>query len=323
VKPLAMSRLVGAARSWGARAVANDTLFTMLDRAGGARSGGVILACHDMPTALFVEQIRALSTYRVVSLTEIVKRHRESRSTRGLLAITFDDGVRDVTHAAAKLAATHGWPITFYLPTRYLDEPRGLAFQAWGSVRDVLPRDVLRLRSGEIDLRSQASLDRFIDEITRRLYATCDDEFLPFIDELSQYLIANGHATAAALVPPRAITWDEVAALARDPLVSFESHGVSHQPVSKLGEDLLEIELSESQRRITECTNVPCRHFCYPYGGLSTIGPVAPRMVAKYYDSAVTMVRGRVGKHPPELLSRIPIYSPDTAEMTRLKVVTA
>lgn len=318
-----MRNLTATARTLGARACADDRVFHVLDRARARWRGGVILAFHDLPTVAFGDQVKALGTYRVVSLTELVNRHRASKPTGGLLAITFDDGVRDVTHAAAKLAVANQWPITFYLPTHYLDDPQALAFHAWIRLRDTLPRAVLRLTSGEHDLREQAGVDRFITEMTSLLYESRNGEFLPRVRELREYMVENGQITDAALVHPAPISWDEVATLSRDPLVSFESHSVSHQPLARLSADEIETELRDSQRRITDCTSVPCRHFCYPYGSLATIGTAAPRTVSKYYDSGVTMVRGRVGGDEPELLSRVPIYTPDTPSVTRLKVVTA
>jgi peptidoglycan/xylan/chitin deacetylase (PgdA/CDA1 family) len=140
---------------------------------------------------------------------------------------------------------------------------------------------------------------------------------------LRDTLIEHGGVDAALLASPAAIGWDEVAILARDPAVAFESHGVSHTAVVALEREELTRELVASQRAVAEHTGRPCRHFCYPYGGPASIGTTAPAEVGRYYRSATTMSRGRVARHDPALLPRVPVYPHDDPELVRLKVLTA
>ena len=87
--------------------------------------------------------------------------------------------------------------------------------------------------------------------------------------------------------------------------------------------DDLRHELVRSQQEIAARTGRPVRHFCYPYGGAASVGGAAPALVAEYFDSAVTMSRGRLGGHSPYLLPRVPLYDRDRASVARLKVATA
>jgi peptidoglycan/xylan/chitin deacetylase (PgdA/CDA1 family) len=119
------------------------------------------------------------------------------------------------------------------------------------------------------------------------------------------------------------ITWDEVEVLARSELIDFESHGVSHAALAGLDAAELEFELAASRAAISQRTGKRCRHFCYPFGGDESIGRIAPSVVARYYDSAATMNRGRLTEGNPYRLPRIPLYCGDTPGLAQLKVVTA
>jgi peptidoglycan/xylan/chitin deacetylase (PgdA/CDA1 family) len=98
---------------------------------------------------------------------------------------------------------------------------------------------------------------------------------------------------------------------------------VSHTALAALPPSALDQELAASRHAIAAHTGRPCRHFCYPYGGSSSIGTAAPVAVARHYRSATTMARGRLQRHALELLPRVPVYPHDDADLVRLKILTA
>jgi peptidoglycan/xylan/chitin deacetylase (PgdA/CDA1 family) len=159
--------------------------------------------------------------------------------------------------------------------------------------------------------------------MTRLMYTRPWAEYGPRLRAITAALVERRLVDPAVLAPPAAITWEEVTQLARNPLVSFESHGVTHTAVAALSHDEREHELVASQRAIAERTGRACRHFCYPYGGPTSIGTVAPADVARHNRSATTMSRGRLGRHALALLPRVPVYPHDDADLVRLKVLTA
>ncbi len=67
----------------------------------------------------------------------------------------------------------------------------------------------------------------------------------------------------------------------------------------------------------------PSLAFHGPYSGLESIGTLAPRLVAKYDDSGVTMARGRIGRQPVSRLPRVPIYTRETGHVARLEALVA
>jgi len=284
--------------------------------------GGFVLAFHDIEVDRFRELVCALRPSEPVHLGELVGRLERGASTKGLFAITVDDGVRDTVQSLSAVASLMQWPVTFFLPTRYLDTSDGMPFQWLDKVLAVLPTGRLDLPSGEVLLRTDAERSRWTQRVRSLMRTRPVEEYEPLIQELVNYAVDKEWMSRQRDRPPSPISWEEVTKLSSDPAIRFESHGVTHTAVSALSAERLAWELRESQQKISQCTNRACRHFCYPYGDPESIGDVAPGLVATYYDSAVTMSRGRVERRDRFLMPRIPIYSRDNPAVTRLKVVT-
>ncbi len=66
-----------------------------------------------------------------------------------------------------------------------------------------------------------------------------------------------------------AMTADELAKLSKHPLVTIQSHTVSHPILTNVPDDVLECELSDSKRQIEALTNKEVFAFSYPNGSLS------------------------------------------------------
>jgi len=320
---MAMAGLALTLRATAARAISASGAYRALRSPFGRVRGGFILAYHNLPAARFIEQITALAPSQPVALAELVERHTSGAPTGGLFAITFDDGVGETVREIAVVAATRQWPVTFYLPTGYLDEPGGMPFQWLRAIERHAPSLELETPGGTFDLSTPEAIRVFAKRMTTLMHTRPWVEYGPPLRAITTALIERRLVDPGMLAPPAAITWSEVETLARNPLVGFESHGVSHTALAALTPEQVEHELVASQRAIAERTGRACRHFCYPYGGFASIGNVAPGLVARYYRSATTMSRGRLGRHALALLPRVPVYPHDDADLVRLKVLTA
>lgn len=291
-------------RSATAWAVSASAGYLPAQWALGQMAGGFVAAYHDLPADRFVAQVEALAPNRPISLSELVLRLRQGKSTSGLFALTLDDGVGTTVRDIAQACEAHGWPVTFYLPSGYLDDGRGMPFQWLAQITPYLPAD--------FDMRG---MERAMWTQPRELYE-------PVIQGLVAGLLSSGRVAEDQIQPPAPIPWEEVSQLSRNPLVNFGSHGVSHTALSALSEEGVERELRTSQDRISSHTGRPCRDFCYPFGGPESIGERVPALVQRFYDSATTMSRGRLKGADCSLLPRIPIYAKDDPKMARLKILT-
>jgi peptidoglycan/xylan/chitin deacetylase (PgdA/CDA1 family) len=284
--------------------------------------GPFVLAFHNLPAARFEAHIEALRPNEPVPLSTLVDRIKQGKPTRGTFAITVDDGVGETVRALGAVAVEREWPVTFYLPTRYLDTGEGIPFQWLELIAPRLPSASTRVGSMEIDASTPAARRQFEESVKRIMKTRPAIEYVPFIQALIERARAEGWIAPHELQAPAPIAWHEVATLARHEVIQFESHGVSHTAVSVLPVDDLEQELKDSRDRIVEHSNRPCRHFCYPFGGPESIGHRAAAVVERFYDSAVTLTRGRLNGRNPYLLPRIPVYERDTASVARLKTLT-
>ena len=286
--------------------------------------GGFILAFHNLKPERFIQHIEALKPNQPVPLSDLIIRAADQKSTSGLFAITFDDGVGETVNTIAEVAVKRNWPVTFFLPTGYLDDtPQGMVFQWWRGSEPFLPRTKIHLpHFGDFDLSSNINQKRFKRYVKNFIYTSPASESGLLISEVVDLLIKNGDAREEWIMPPAPITWDEVSRLSANSFIEFGSHGVSHSPMSSLSLEQLEQELVASKQKISEFTKLPCKHFCYPFGNMASIGHLAPKIVAKHYHSGLTMRRGRIGKHRSfYLLPRIPFYQRDNANMARLKIL--
>ncbi|MCB0163489.1 MAG: polysaccharide deacetylase family protein [Anaerolineae bacterium] len=287
--------------------------------------GGFILAFHNLEPERFIQQIEALKPNQPISLSDLISRAANNESTAGCFAITFDDGVGETVRAITQVAVKHNWPVTFFLPTDYLDNPtQGMIFQWWRCLEPYLPSTKIHLPDvGNIDLSNNIKMREFKRHVKHLIDTKRRNETEPLIWGLVDFLTKNEYVKEEWLKPPAPITWEEVSQISTYSVIQFESHGISHSPVSSLSPEQLEQELVASKQKISDATGYPCKHFCYPFGGQRSIGDLAPKIVAKYYQSGVTMHRGRVGR-PKSLYSlpRIPLYPRDDASMARLKTIT-
>ena len=284
-------------------------------------SSGFVAAFHDIPAQRLTEFVESLWPARPVPLAALVQRSKQGKRTRGLFAITVDDGVGETVRALAELCAAKAWPVTFYLPTDYIDAGSGMAFQWWRALKPLLPLKRLQLKSAVIDLTAPGAVEELSRKMERAWHSQRLESYLPMTMELAG-IVARENGTAVASVRlPAPVTWSEVELLSKNPLLRFESHGVTHAAMSSLREEELEFEMRHSRDLITEHTGHPCRHLAYPFGNPASIGARAPAVARQFYDSATTMLLGPVDSADPWLLPRIPLYPENSVLFAQVKIL--
>ncbi|MUV88789.1 polysaccharide deacetylase family protein [Halapricum sp. CBA1109] len=172
----------------------------------------------------------------------------------------------------------------------------------------------------------------------RSVAVTFDDGFDSWLDTVVPSLRAHGvpatffltsgfvdaettaemHAFAREnlrLSPTTSLDWDDVAALAADPLFDIGGHTRTHPDLGAVSPDAIEAEVREDRDRIEAATGVVPRFFAYPFGAPWNV-PAAARaaVAASGYDAAFTLEPGYVtARSDPYLLPRDgsePTFSP-------------
>lgn len=276
----------------------------------GAHSrGAIVLAFHQIAPARFKAWVRLLQAhFDLVSLDELVHRRLIGDSLTGLLALTFDDGWSDTCEPIAAICHQERWPILIYLVA--LSCANGTSL--WFAELPPLLRAAQgkRVVSGDwtLDLTTPGRARVSTGIAVRRLKMLSGDEALAQVRTLRQAAGLRPLDEASAFVDA-----EFVRRYRQSPWVRFGSHSVDHQALVAQREANLHAQSAESRAVLEMIVGGRVRHFAYPYGAPEEIGPCAPEIVRKYYDSAVTMVRGVCDETTDVArLPRVPLYDSDS-----------
>jgi peptidoglycan/xylan/chitin deacetylase (PgdA/CDA1 family) len=97
---------------------------------------------------------------------------------------------------------------------------------------------------------------------TLKKYGMCATIFLP-----TDYVGFTNRWNAAEGVTQRPLlNWEEIHALANDPLISFQAHTCSHPRLTQIPLNQVREELKQSKEDIEDHLGNACHHFAYPFG---------------------------------------------------------
>lgn len=207
----------------------------------------------------------------LVSLDEAHARLQGEGSDRRFACLTFDDGYRDNLEHAYPVLKRHDVPMAIYVATCM---PDGTAELWW------LALEFAIAAAGSIEVPTAEGSETFSCETLEQKYDTYETVYwrLRAMDEegkraTAREIAARAGIDMAAVVRDLSMTWEEIAWLAGDPLVTIGAHTVTHSALAKLTDAQVEYEMAESRRLIGEHTGVRPRHFAYPYGDAGSAGP--------------------------------------------------
>ncbi len=227
----------------------------------------------------------------IVDLDEAAARLSDPGNARRFVVLTFDDGYRNNLVHAYPVLKRAGAPFTIYVATGFVD---GTAMPWW----DVASAIVAGSRSIRVAIdgttierrvESVAEKQRAVDALIAALIRVPEDEQRRAVVAAA---VAHG-VDIAALVRASMMSWDEIRALAADPLATIGAHTIGHYALSRLDGQRARAEMAASAERIAAMAGIRPRHFAYPYGSPETVGA---RDVALAHElgfaTAVTTRRG-------------------------------
>jgi peptidoglycan/xylan/chitin deacetylase (PgdA/CDA1 family) len=128
--------------------------------------------------------------------------------------------------------------------------------------------------------------------------------------ETARGIAARAGVDMGEVVRSLSMTWEEIAWLAGDPLVTIGAHTVSHSALAKLSDAQVEYEMAESRRLIGEHIGQRPRHFAYPYGDATSAGPREFALASRLeFATAVTTRPGMLFPEHAEHLTALPRVS--------------
>jgi peptidoglycan/xylan/chitin deacetylase (PgdA/CDA1 family) len=245
----------------------------------------------------------------IISLDEMHRRLTERDFGRRFACITLDDGYRDNKVFAYPIFKRYEAPFTIFVPTSF---PERTGKLWWLALELVIARnDTLVFRLGEHEETASCANAREKSELYNRIYWRLRD--LPTEDAIHAWIDALAARYGVDMQPLRedlCMDWDEIRALASDPLTTIGAHTVNHVMLAKASDEVARAELERGRETVEEKLGRPVLHLAYPYGGKDIVGTREFRFAAEIgYRTAVTTRPGVLFAEHREQMMALPRIS--------------
>ena len=201
----------------------------------------------------------------IVTMDEVHQRLIERNFARRFACFTLDDGYRDNRDFALPVMREFDAPFTVYVASDFAE---GSGRLWWIALEMVIAKAstieaeiggaVVRLDTGT-PAAKQAAFDRLHDWL-RRLPGEQD------IQREITALCARHGVDETAICRDLCMSWDELQPFARDPLIAFGAHTITHCNLARQVEAVASQEMTVSRARIEDALQRPVIHLAYPYG---------------------------------------------------------
>ncbi|CCD93835.1 putative polysaccharide deacetylase [Bradyrhizobium sp. ORS 375] len=230
--------------------------------------------CHLEVTPDFLREMLAHlrdNDIEIITLDEMHHRLVERNFARRFACFTFDDGYRDNRDFALPVMREFGAPFTIYVTS---DFASGRGRLWWVALERVVAKaEMIEVQIGGLALRLDASSPAAKCVTFQRLHDWLRS--LPGEHDVQREisaLCARHEIDETSICPELCMSWDELRALAAEPLVSIGAHSISHCNLAKQTEETARVEIADSRARIEAELQRPVLHMAYPYGDRAAAG---------------------------------------------------
>jgi peptidoglycan/xylan/chitin deacetylase (PgdA/CDA1 family) len=254
-----------------------------------------------------IEEVREAG-FEIISLDEVKARLTGLAPRKPFAVFTLDDGYRDNRDHAYPVFKRHDVPFTIYVPSAYAD---GEGELWWLALEEALRR----LSSVEIDRDGDKRVYGLTTARDKAAAFRAIYWWLRNMPEARARMITADLASKAgfdqvALCRDLIMDWNEIRALAKDPLVTIGAHTCRHFALAKLPAEEARSEISNSTSRIEQELGGPCRHFSYPYGDETSAGDREFEIArALGIETAVTTRKGLIHRSHAASMTALPRLS--------------
>lgn len=277
-------------------------LVLLYHRIAGPRRDPQML---DVSALNFDEQLGILArTTTPLPLDEFESLRRSGNLPERAVAVTFDDGYADNLHAAAPALVRHGIPATVFITTGMI-----------GSEREFWWDDAERI-AFDAPLAGDDPASR------QREYVSLVSALHPLPTAVRQQRLAALRGPAS--VPEkgreshRALTPDELRALAARPQISIGAHTITHPSLARLSVDDQTREMAGSAAWLERELGTRVRALAYPFGTPGDVSRDTVRAAADVCDYAMATDSGAAWRWSPRWrLPRVTVRDWDAVLFSR------
>jgi len=263
----------------------------------------------------FASQMRHVARrHRVIGLDELVDlRRRALAPPPRALAITFDDGYRDLAEVAWPILRRFGLPATVFVPTALPGAARAFWWDRLWAALVGAPSGSVELPSGRATLSDRPSRAAAFRASRAVLKGMAHDRLLTEVDRLCAVL-------DAAPAVPATLDWEELRGLAADGL-AVAPHSRTHPLLTRVGPEELAGELAGSRADLADRLGIDAVATAYPSGAHDD--QVVRATADAGYELAFTTERGRNDLRAADWLRlrRINVGGATTVPLLRLQLL--
>lgn len=246
--------------------------------------------------------------FDIVTMDEAVRRLHLGDDSRRFAVLTFDDGYRDNRDHALPVLREMQAPCLVYVASRFADQTGRMW---WLALEEVIAATdnltvAIQGRARRFECATAAQKDETFDAIYWAIRGLPSPEIDRIVDQLVTRHLGDYPPIARRLC----MNWDELADVARDPLVSIGAHSVSHDFLSRCSEESALAEMSRNRTDIRDHLGLDARHFAFPYGDATAAGPREFALAkAAGFETAVTTRPGMLYPEHAGHLTALPRLS--------------
>jgi peptidoglycan/xylan/chitin deacetylase (PgdA/CDA1 family) len=245
----------------------------------------------------------------IITMDEVHQRLIERNFSRRFACFTLDDGYRDNRDFALPLMREFDAPLTVFVASDFAE---GIGRLWWITLEMVIAKTasveasiggVLTRLDTSTPVAKQVAFDRLHD----RLRALPGEHDVP--REMAALCARHG-IDETAVCRELCMSWDELKALADDPLVTIGAHSITHCNLAGQTRETASDEMATSRARIENVLQRPVVHLAYPYGDKIAAGPREFALAhAAGFKTAVTTRPGMIFPESADHLTALPRVS--------------
>ena len=281
-------------------------------------------ACwHVLGSALYRRELEYVRKhFNVLPLEEALDRLAAGTLPPRAMAITFDDGTRNLGTHAVPVLRDLNLPAAMFLATG----PMGSDETLWP---DRLWLAIARTTATEVDLSVLGLGTRSLDGTVNRgaVYVAAVQQLKEVDDAhriaaLDEILTALGYRDGCDAGPFRMLSWDEAREIVSDGLVTLYPHTMTHPILARCSDDKVEREIADSCAALERETGRAPTIFAYPNGRLQDFDARAKDVLrGRGMRWALTTAAGFADRRcDPLALPRLAVGSDSSFDYFRLMV---
>ncbi len=223
-----------------------------------------------LPLHEFERHIQTLvnRSCKVISLESFLARISNQAFSGNEIVLSFDDGYKSHYKLVWPLLRDYAMPFTIFVSPGFLSQDRFFwvdLVEHWINRTEL---DAVSLLLPHSQRTWQCTTDREkvtavieIKKILKKLRPALRDQVLEQLKDKTQVDDSPG-----SVENYRGLSWDELAEMARDPLVTVGSHSVNHEILTNLTPAEAEFEIVQSKQLLERKLGRPVISFAYPNG---------------------------------------------------------